>query len=202
MKKSLREDKIDIVLLWVDGSDEEWLKKKKQYEPGLEISNEVNRFRDWGLLKYWFRGIEKNMSWINKIYFVVDNQKPSWLNEKHPKLKIVNHSDYIDEKYLPLFNSSAIECTINKIRGLSDIPGGYSFLDNKRVKIFGSRIGNSTKGNPGEIINVYDDGIGVRTNDSEIILTDIQVEGKTRELVKNYLNGIQDKNSLIGKKFD
>ena len=99
MKKSLREDKIDIVLLWVDGSDEEWLKKKKQYEPGLEISNEVNRFRDWGLLKYWFRGIEKNMSWINKIYFVVDNQKPSWLNEKHPKLKIVNHSDYIDEKY-------------------------------------------------------------------------------------------------------
>lgn len=120
MKKSLREDKIDIVLLWVDGSDEEWLKKKKQYKPGLEISNEANRFRDWGLLKYWFRGIEKNMSWINKIYFVVDNQKPSWLNEKHPKLKIVNHSDYIDEKYLPLFNSSAIECTINKIRGLSD----------------------------------------------------------------------------------
>ena len=99
------------------------------------------------------------------------------------------------------FNDSSRNI-FNKIRGLSDIPGGYSFLDNKRVKIFGSRIGNSTKGNPGEIINIYDDGIGVRTNDSEIILTDIQVEGKTRELVKNYLNGIQDKNSLIGKKFD
>ena len=99
------------------------------------------------------------------------------------------------------FNDSSRNI-FNKIRGLSDIPGGYSFLDNKRVKIFSSRIGNSTKGNPGEIINIYDDGIGVRTNDSEIILTDIQVEGKTRELVKNYLNGIQDKNSLIGKKFD
>ena len=99
------------------------------------------------------------------------------------------------------FNDSSRNI-FNKIRGLSDIPGGYSFLDNKRVKIFGSRIGTSTKGNPGEIINIYDDGIGVRTNDSEIILTDIQVEGKTRELVKNYLNGIQDKNSLIGKKFD
>ena len=60
----------------------------------------------------------------------------------------------------------------------------------KRVKIFSSKIGNSTKGLPGEIINIYDDGIGVRTSDSEIILTDIQIEGKTRELVKNYLNGI------------
>ena len=99
------------------------------------------------------------------------------------------------------FNNSTLDI-YNKIRGLSEIPGGYALLDNKRVKIFNSRKGTSTKGNPGEIINIYDDGIGVRTNDSEIILTDIQVEGKTRELVKNYLNGIQDKNSLIGKIFN
>ena len=99
------------------------------------------------------------------------------------------------------FNNSTLDI-YNKIRGLSEIPGGYALLDNKRVKIFNSRKGTSTKGKPGEIINIYDDGIGVRTNDSEIILTDIQVEGKTRELVKNYLNGIQDKNSLIGKIFN
>ena len=99
------------------------------------------------------------------------------------------------------FNDSSRN-VFNKIRGLSDIPGGYAFLDDKRVKIFKSRIGDNTKGNPGEIINIYEDGIGVMTNDKEIILTDIQVEGKTRELVKDYLHGIQDKNSLIGKKFN
>ena len=99
------------------------------------------------------------------------------------------------------FNNNTIDI-YNKIRGLSEIPGGYSVLDNKRVKIFNSRIGNSSKGVPGEIINIYEDGIGVRTKDSEIILTDIQVEGKTRELVKNCLNGIQDKNKLIGKIFN
>ena len=99
------------------------------------------------------------------------------------------------------FNNTSLN-VFNKIRGLSEVPGGYAFLDDKRVKIFGSKIGNSTKGLPGEIINIYDDGIGVRTSDSEIILTDIQIEGKTRELVKNYLNGIQDKSKLIGKKFN
>ena len=88
----------------------------------------------------------------------------------------------------------------NKIRGLSDIPGAYSFLDEKRVKIYKSYIGTSNKeGVPGEIINIYSDGIGVKTSDGEIVLTEIQIEGKKREEVKVYLNGIQDKNSLLGK---
>ena len=99
------------------------------------------------------------------------------------------------------FNDSSINI-FNKIRGLSEIPGGYALLNNKRVKIFNSRIGNNSKGVPGEIINIYDDGIGVSTKDSEIILTDIQIEGKVREKVKEYLNGIQDKNKLIGEKFN
>ena len=99
------------------------------------------------------------------------------------------------------FKDSSINI-FNKIRGLSDIPCGYAILDNKRVKIYKSRIGSLEKGKPGEIINIYDDGIGVRTNDGEIILTDIQVEGKVREKVKDYLHGIQNKDKLIGKMFN
>ena len=99
------------------------------------------------------------------------------------------------------FNNDSLS-VYNKIRGLSEVPGGYAFLDNKRIKIFNSRIGKEVKGNPGEIINIYDDGIGVSTSDKEIIITDIQVEGKVRELVKDYLNGIQDKSKLIGKSFN
>ena len=90
----------------------------------------------------------------------------------------------------------------NKIRGLADIPGGYAYLDGKRVKIFKSRIGKEENGKPGEITNIYEDGIGVMTRDKEIIITDIQLEGKKRELVKNYLNGVQDRNKLIGKAFN
>ena len=81
------------------------------------------------------------------------------------------------------FNNTSLDI-YNKIRGLSEIPGSYAFLDNKRVKIFNSRIGSKTIGNIGEIIAIY------------------ELEGKTRELVKNYLNGVQDKNKLIGKMFN
>ena len=98
------------------------------------------------------------------------------------------------------FNDTSINI-YNKIRGLSEVPGSYAFLDNKRIKIFNSRIGSKTNGQIGEIIEIYDDGIGIRTKDSEIIITNIQEEGKVREEVKDYLNGIQDKNKLIGKVF-
>ena len=91
----------------------------------------------------------------------------------------------------------------NQIRGLYFHPVGYALLDNKKVKIYSSKIGDSKKeGNVGEIINLYKDSIGVKTLDGEILIKEIQLEGKKRILVKDYLNGIQDKNSLIGKTFN
>ena len=49
---------IDIVVTWVDGSDPEWLKERARYcGTSAELSDV--RFRDWGLMRYWFRGIEK-----------------------------------------------------------------------------------------------------------------------------------------------
>ena len=89
----------------------------------------------------------------------------------------------------------------NKIRALSPDPACYTYLDNKLYKVYNSRIGDSNKkGEIGEIINVYKDGIGVKTLDGEIIITDIQPEGKKRMLVSSYLNGV-NKDSLIGKVF-
>lgn len=115
---------IDFVVLWVDGSDIEWKKEFNKHLPDnlkyktLDINE--NRYRDNGLLKYWFRGVEKYAPWVNKIHFVTNGQKPDWLNINHPKINWVKHSDYIDSKYLPLFNSSAIEISIHKIPNLSE----------------------------------------------------------------------------------
>lgn len=119
-KKNNEELKIDFVVMWVDGNDVEWIEKKKKYKPEINVDDEKNRYRDWGLLRYWFRGIEKYAPWANKVYFITDKQVPDWLNVECQKLRLIDHSDYIDSKYLPLFNSSAIECTINKIEGLSE----------------------------------------------------------------------------------
>lgn len=99
------------------------------------------------------------------------------------------------------FNNKTIDI-YNKIRGLNPFPIGYALLDNKRVKLYNSRIGNSNKGNVGEIINIYEDGIGIKTLDGEIIITELQFEGKTKVLVKDYLNGLQNKELLLGKVFE
>ena len=117
----MNNNKIDFVILWVDGSDPKWLSDKNKYSTDkVDISNQANRYRDWGLLKYWFRGVEKNASWVNNIYFVTYGHLPSWLNLDNPKLKIVKHEDFIPKEYLPTFNSNVIQYYLNRIEGLSD----------------------------------------------------------------------------------
>lgn len=114
--------KIDFVITWVDGNDPEWIQQYNHYCPSekkLSDTREI-RYRDSGLLKYWFRGVEKNASWVNKIYFVTFGHIPSWLNTKCDKLIVVNHSDYIPKKYLPVFSSHPIEFFMHKIPELSE----------------------------------------------------------------------------------
>lgn len=111
--------KIDIVLPWVDGNDPEWQAEKEQFLHKKD-RNEHQRFRDWDNLQYVFRGIEKYMPWVNKVYFITWGHLPSWLNVNHPKLVIVNHKDFIPSKYLPTFNSNTIDLNVFKIKGLSE----------------------------------------------------------------------------------
>ena len=49
---------IDFVVTWVDGSDPAWLAEKNRYSgevPQTENYNAPNRYRDLGLLRYYFR---------------------------------------------------------------------------------------------------------------------------------------------------
>ncbi|MBE5999864.1 MAG: capsule biosynthesis protein CapK [Sarcina sp.] len=111
---------IDFVLPWVDGTDPAWREEKNKYSG--EVSSSVHSFdyQDWGLLPYWFRCIEKNAPWVRNVYFVTWGHIPAWLNVNHPKLKIIKHTDYIPNKYLPTFSSHAIELNLHRIPGLSE----------------------------------------------------------------------------------
>ena len=117
-------EKIDLVYLWVNGNDPNWLIKKKYWEKKekdliLHI-NGKQRYNDHDDLKYSLRSVEKNMPWVNKIYIVTDNQVPEWLNTNHPKIQIVDHKQIIPEKYLPTFKSATIQFYIYNIPDLSE----------------------------------------------------------------------------------
>ena len=114
---------IDFVVTWVDMNTPEWKNEFARYAGGQD--NEKNgvseaRFRDYGFLKYWFRGVEKFAPWVRKIHFVTYGQKPEWLDDSNPKINLVDHRDFIPSQFLPTYNSVVIERYMHKIPGLAE----------------------------------------------------------------------------------
>ena len=87
----------------------------------------------------------------------------------------------------------------NQIRGLNSFPGAYFMLEGKRFKVWESIIGEEVfhENLVGEIVKLYNEGIGIKTSNGVIILTVIQPEGKGKMNAKDYLNG--QKESIVGK---
>ena len=50
-----------------------------------------------------------------------------------------------------------------------------------------------------EIIKIYDNGIGVRTSNGEVIITELQLEGKRKMNASEFLNGVVNKDLLVGR---
>lgn len=112
---------IDFVVMWVDGNDPAWLEEKAKYSPEKrDDSNSVNRFRDWGLMPYWFRAVEKYTPWVRKIHFVTWGHLPSFLNTDNPKINIVRHEDFMPEGCTPTFSSHALEVNLHRIPDLAE----------------------------------------------------------------------------------
>ena len=114
---------IDFVITWVDMDDPQWQEEFSKYagERG-NTKNGVSkaRFRDYGFLKYWFRGVEKFAPWVRKIHFVTSGQKPAWLDADNPKINLVDHKDFIPAEFLPTYNSVVIERYMYRIPGLAE----------------------------------------------------------------------------------
>lgn len=117
---------IDIVIPFYNDNDKQWRNVLKKYmlEEHSEDRQVVGeeRYRDWDCFKYWFRCVEKNCPWVNKIFLILasETQIPEWLDTTHPKLRIVYHEDYIPKELLPTFNTMTIEFFISRIPDLSD----------------------------------------------------------------------------------
>lgn len=111
------------MITWVNMDDPEWQDEFSKYS--VDRNNTKNgvskaRFRDYGFLKYWFRGVEKFAPWVRKIHFVTSGQKPEWLDESNPKIHLVSHKDFIPAEFLPTYNSVVIERYMYRIPGLAE----------------------------------------------------------------------------------
>jgi len=109
---------IDLVYLWVDGSDPAW---RASYAEHVNIQPpDGSNFANADELRFSLRSVELYAPWINRIFIVTAGQVPAWLNVDHPKVQIVDHSAIIPAEHLPAFNSTVIERFIGRIPNLSE----------------------------------------------------------------------------------
>lgn len=94
--------------------------------------------------------------------------------------------------------SQSTEKVYNFIRGMNPFPVAWTKIDNKVTKIFRCLpIDTLEYPNPG-IIRVHDKSLFVYTMDGAIKVEQLQVEGKSKMQVSDWLNGYQIKNLKIG----
>lgn len=114
---------IDFVVTWVDGNDPAWQRERAEYlgEDELRSSgNGICRYRDWASFRYWFRAVEEFAPWVRYVHLVTWGHVPAWLNLECPKLKIVNHKDFMPPEFLPTYNCNPLELNLFRIPDLSE----------------------------------------------------------------------------------
>jgi methionyl-tRNA formyltransferase len=77
----------------------------------------------------------------------------------------------------------------NRIRGLDPWPGAYSYLAGRQLKIAASRYFPELNGAPGEILAADKNGVQVACGDGGVVLGELQLPGKKRLKVSDFLSG-------------
>lgn len=117
---------IDAVYTWVDDSDPEWRARRAAAlggpDDGTSPDHGAVRFRNRDELRYSLRSLAMYAPWIRHIHLVTAGQRPSWLNEDHPGITVIDHRDLFadPDAALPTFNSHSIESQLHRIEGLSE----------------------------------------------------------------------------------
>ena len=87
---------------------------------------------------------------------------------------------------------------VNLIRGLSPSPAAYTVMDGQTLKIFSAEaMTGDVKLPPGAVGTVTAAGLHVTVSDGYVILKDVQLAGKKRMLIGDFLRGYRLKPDTI-----
>ncbi len=76
----------------------------------------------------------------------------------------------------------------NRVRGVQPWPGAFTELDEKTLKLFRSRVDERISGPPGQVLTVGEELI-VACGDHAVVFSEVQLEGKKRMPVSDFLRG-------------
>ena len=115
---------IDAVYAWHDGNDPARVEKyhracRDAAESPSKESISPARFVDNNELLFSLRSLEKFAPWINRVYIIVDQQRPKWINPE--AVHFVELADILPATAAyPVFNSNLIELCMHRIEELSE----------------------------------------------------------------------------------
>ena len=118
-------ENVDVVYTWVNGTDPALIKVWEEVAGKKMSAAGMRRLRDYGILRFSVRSIEKYVPFARNIIFVTNGQVPSWYDDspdaKHNG-RIVTHRQIFPSPPtdLPTFNSNAIEANLRNIPGLPE----------------------------------------------------------------------------------
>ncbi|MBN1615040.1 MAG: methionyl-tRNA formyltransferase, partial [Deltaproteobacteria bacterium] len=79
---------------------------------------------------------------------------------------------------------------VNLVRGMSPLPGAYSRLEGKTMKILAAEaLEGPVGGNPGRIVEASERGLAVEAGNGHVYLREVQLEGRKRMPVPDFLRG-------------
>ena len=87
----------------------------------------------------------------------------------------------------------------NQIRAFDPYPGAYAFINNKRIKLFGSKIEDietSSKYNTGQIL-VDNNLLLIKTNTCFISVYEVQLEGKNKVKSSDFIKTLENKEYIL-----
>jgi hypothetical protein len=108
---------IDAVYTWVNAEDPEWQRLYAEHAEGRAI--DFDRFGQRDELRYSLRSLDLYAPWLRRIFVFSNCRPPSWFRASD-RFRWVMHDEVIDKRFLPTFNSHAIETFLHRIPGLAD----------------------------------------------------------------------------------
>lgn len=116
-----------------------------------------------------------------------------------------NHEEFT---YAPMMNKSLGEVNWSKsareihnlVRGVNPWPSAYTTYEGSTMKVWKTEVLNETSDKePGTILKVDKDGIRISTKDNVVLVKEIQMPGKKRVLVSEYIKGNNiNTNTILG----
>ncbi len=87
----------------------------------------------------------------------------------------------------------------NLVRGLSPIPSAFTVLDKKIIKIFKTEISSENSSRPPGSIEIIGKNLFVHTTDKKISIEILQIEGKRKMPISEFLRGYHFVDSVFTK---